>query len=164
MPSWQLSTICRNFFWPKKIKRTSLNPSNHCSITHIIFHIHYHHFEPLRIEKQIASIWTRHTLLLKLMRQFKEEVVSAWRCLWSHNNRICCSAVFCASRAVLNVLIHSLNTALEVDMRERVSEYMSFDKTAGVGICFLSPFMFDDYTQSSRTPFHIELKTVDYSL
>ncbi len=105
----------------------------------------------LRMEKQIASIWT--LLLCNLMRQFKEKDVSVWRCLWSHNNHTCCITVICASCSALNVLIHSF-TLLELHMRDKVSEYTSFDQTAGVWTCFLLPFILDDYAQASSTLFH----------
>lgn len=94
------------------------------------------------------------SLLLYLMRQFKEKDVGARGCLWSHNYRIFCCTVFCTGGAVLKILVYSFNIALEGYMRETV---WSFAKTAGAGICLLSVFIFDDYTWSIWSPFNIKL-------
>lgn len=57
------------------------------------------------------------------MRRFKEEDVSVWRCLWSHNNRTCCITVVLCESCSTKCTHSFIRAVLELDIREKVSEY-----------------------------------------
>lgn len=119
-PPWHWSKVSKHSSITKNVNRTSLYDSDPCPITHTLHFISTFcaaEDEKRNCEYRDSSHTDSCSPLLNLMRQFKAEVVCAWRCLWSHNSCICCSTGLCARPVVLNVLIHSLNMVLEADKR-----------------------------------------------